>query len=77
MKRQKIMEQKVGSEFVIIDPENVNEIFRHIKHKLTKQLTKESLMDKMLMRLLRIEFKSDNMTKSKAIKHFVKKILPD
>ena len=29
------------------------------------------------MRLLGLEFKSDNMTKSKVMKYIVKKILPD
>ena len=34
-------------------------------------------MDKISMRLLRLELKSSNTLKSTAIKHIVKKILPD
>ena len=34
-------------------------------------------MNKILPRLLGLEFKSDNTIKSKAIKFIVKKILPD
>ena len=48
----------------------INEIFRHIK-----QSTKKSLINKISMRLLGLEFKSDNKIKSKAMKYIVKKIL--
>ena len=50
----------------------VHEIFRHIK-----QSAKKSLINKKPRRLLRLEFKSDNITKSKTVKYLVKKILPD
>ena len=50
----------------------VNEIFRNIK-KSSNQLTKKTLIDKILMKLLKLEFKSDNITKSKTTKHIVKK----
>ena len=49
-------------------------MFRHIK-QLSNQLTKKTLIAKISMRLLRLEFKSDNTIKSKAIKHIAKKIL--
>ena len=48
----------------------INEIFRNIK-----QSTKKSLINKISMRLLGLEFKSDNKIKSKAMKYIVKKIL--
>ena len=34
-------------------------------------------MDKISMRLLRLNFKSDDTKKSKVIKHIAKKILPE
>ena len=46
-------------------------MFRHLK-----QSTK-TLINKISTRLLGIEFKSDNTIKSKAMKFFVKKILPN
>ena len=50
----------------------VNEIFRHIK-QLSNQLTKKTLTVKISIKL---EFKSDNMTKSNAIKYIVIKYFP-
>ena len=58
----------------------INGIFRHIKqpsNQLTKLSTKKSMINKISIRLLELEFKSENMLKSKAIKHIVKKSLPD
>ena len=49
----------------------INEIFRHIK-----QSTKRTLIYRISTRLLWWEFKSDNITKSKAIKSIVKKYCP-
>ena len=46
----------------------INEIFRHIK-----QSTKKTLINKLSTILLGLEFKSDNITKLKAIKFIVKK----
>ena len=46
-------------------------------NQLTKQSTENSLIHKILIRLLRLEFKSSNMLKSKAVKYTVTKILPD
>ena len=45
--------------------EAINEIFRNIKqspNQLTKQTTK-SMIDKISMQLIKLEFKSDNMIK--------------
>ena len=50
----------------------IDEIFRHIK-----QSTKKTLINKLSTILLGLEFKSDNITKLKAIKFIVKKILPN
>ena len=47
-------------------------MFRHIK-----QPTKKALINNISARLLGLEFKSDNMTKSKAIKIQEIKILAD
>ena len=65
--------------FIRIDPDKeefdifrtINEIFRHIK-----QSSRKTLINKIL-KLLELEFKSDNTIKSKAMKYIVKKILPD
>ena len=88
IKRQKAIEQLLGCAFIRIDADKkvfdffkaINQIFRHIKqssNQLTKQSTKKSLIEKILMRLLTLEFESYNKLKSKAIKYIVKKILPD
>ena len=61
MKRQKAIEQELDCKFITIDPDKkdfdifrtINEIFRHIK-----QSTKQTLINKISMRLLRSEFKS-------------------
>ena len=83
IKKQKATEQQLGSKFIRIDPDRknsdifktINEIFRHIK-QLSNQLTKKTLIDKISMRFLRLEFNSDNAIKSKATKYIVKKTLP-
>ena len=88
VKMQEAMEQKLGSKFIRIDPdkeifdffEAINEIFRPVKqssNKLTKQSTKKTMIDKTSMRLLVLEFKSDNTLKAKDVKYIVKKISPD
>ena len=41
----------------------------------SNQLTEKTLIDEVSMRLLGLECKSDNKTKSKNIKHIVKNIL--
>ena len=40
-------------------------------------MSKKALINKISTRLLRLEFKPDNITKSKSIKLFLEKILPD
>ena len=77
IKRQKPIEQKLRCKIVGNDPEfdifrAINEIFGHIK-----QSTEKTLISKISTRLLRLELKSDNETKSKAIKLIIKIIFPD
>ena len=50
----------------------ISEIFRG-----NKQSSKKTLINIIAMRLLGLQFKSDNTIKSKAIKFIVKKILPN
>ena len=79
-KRQKAMEQELGCKFIRIYPDKDdfdifranNEIFKHIKQSIRK-----TLINKILRRLLPLDFKSDNITILKAIKFIVEKILPD
>ena len=80
IKRKKVTKQELGCKFIRIDLDkedfnifrSINEIFRD-----NKQLTKKTLINKTSTRLLRLEFESDNIIKSKAKKCIVKKILPD
>ena len=51
---------------------DANEIFRHIKPSARK-----NLINKISTRLLQLEFKSDNISRSKAIQFIVGKILPE
>ena len=63
------MEQKLGCYLIRADPEKeifcnfkaINKIFRYIK-QWSNQLTEKTLMDKISLRLLRLEFKSNNAT---------------
>ena len=72
--------QGLDCEFIWIDLDKedfdsfraINEIFRHIK-----QLTTNTLINKISRRLLGLEFKPDNIIRSKVIKFIVTKILPD
>ena len=53
-----------------------NTWIKKISNQLTKPLTKKPLIDKISIRLLRKEFRSD-MIRSKIIKYIVKKIILD
>ena len=77
--KQKRIEQELGCKFIIIDPDKdfyifktINEIIRHVEKS-----TKKTPINKISTRLLRLQFKSDNIIESKAIKLIIKKILPD
>ena len=48
-----------------------------MKYLDTLNNLKKSLINKISTRLLGLEFKSDNIIKSKAIKYFLKKVFPD
>ena len=80
MKRQNAIEQELGCKFIRIYPNKedfdifrtINEIFRHIN-----QSTKKTLIKKISTRLLGLEFKSDNIIKSKIMKFIVTERLPD
>ena len=60
IRRQKAIEQELGSQFIRTDSDKedfdtfkaINEIFRHF-NQLTKQSTKETVTDKISVRLLR------------------------
>ena len=80
IKRQKAIKQELGCQFIRNDPckedfvifRAITEIFRHIE-----QSTKNTLINKISTWLLGLEFTSDNIIKSKAMKFIVKNILPD
>ena len=76
IKRWKAIGKKLARKFIRINPDKedfnifraITEIFRHIKES-----TEKPLINKISTRLLELEFKSDNIIKSKAMKFFVKK----
>ena len=80
IKRQNAIDQELGCKFIRIEPDKedldifktINEIFKYIK-----QSTKTTLTNKFMIRLPGLEFESDNVIKSKAMKFIVKKIFPD
>ena len=87
IQRQKALEKQLSCKFIRIDPDEedfnifkaINEIHRHIKKstkKLTKKSTKEALIDELSNKLLRLEFKSNNSTKTRCLKYVVKHIFP-
>ena len=76
IKIQKAVEQELGCKFIRIDPDKEDfhvfrvtvELIRHIK-----QSTRKTLINKISTKLLGLDFKSDNMIKSKAMKYIIKK----
>ena len=74
IRRQKTIKEELGCEFIRIYPDEensnifkaINEIHRHIKESIKKP-TKESLMNKLSNKLLRLEFKSNNSIKTKCL----------
>ena len=81
-KREKAIEQELVCEFIRINSDKedfdifkaISKIFKYIKQS-SNQLTKKTLIDRVSLRLLGLEFKSDTAIKSKAIKYIAKKIL--
>ena len=77
--RQTAIEKELGCEFIRINPDEKNlNIFKAINriHWHIKKSSKRSLTDKISKRLLELEFKSDHLIKSNALKYVVKKIMP-
>ena len=80
IQRQKEIETELSCKFIRINPheENFsiskvnNKILRHVKES-NKKLSKKSLIEKISLRLLELEFKSNNSIKTKCI---AKKVLP-
>ena len=70
IKRQEAIKEKLGCEFIRINPDEVNfnmfkalnEIHRHIKESI-KKLIKQSLINELSNKLLRLVFKSYNSIK--------------
>ena len=81
--RQKEIETELSCKFIRINPDEENfnisndnnKIFRHIKES-NKKLQKKSFIEKIPLRLLELEFKSNNSIKTKYLKWIVKKVLP-
>ena len=73
IERQKAIENKLGPEFIRINPAKKNfNIFVKSTKKLTEESTKKFLIEELSNKLLRLEFKSNNSIKTKCFK----KILP-
>ena len=81
--RQKEIETELSFKLIRINPDEENfsiskvnnKIFRHTKES-NKKLNKISLIEKISLRLLELEFKSNNSIKTKCLKWIVKKVLP-
>ena len=82
IKRQKAIKVKLGCKLIRIDPDkkdfdvynDINEISNIID---TSNNRLKALIGKISRSLLVLQFKSNNMIKSKALKHIAKKILPN
>ena len=73
------MKKELGCKFIRINPDTENyDVFTEISkiHNFIAESTKKSLIDNISKRLLELEFKSDHLIKSKALKYVVNKILP-
>ena len=73
------MEKELGCKFIRINPDIENyDVSTEISkiHNFIIESTKKSLTDNISKRLLELEFKSDHLIKSKALKYVVNKILP-
>ena len=77
---QKAIEKELGCMFIRINPDEENfNIFRAMNkiHRHIKKSTKKFLIDKISKILLKLEFKSNHLIITKALKRIVKKVLPD
>ena len=73
------MEKELGCKFIRTNPDTENyDVSTEISkiHNFIVESTKKSLIDNISKRLLELEFKSNHLVKSKALKYVVNKILP-
>ena len=87
IKRQKVIEQELGCEFIRINT-GVKDYYEFVRigkicnciiestKKTTKESTKKSLIENLSEKLSNLKFKSNHSIKSKALKYVVEKILP-
>ena len=90
--RQLAIEKELDCKFIRINPakERFNffnefgiiQIFiaksnKKLTERSTKESTKKSMIDRLSIRLLELEFKSNNSIKTNCLKYIVKKILPE
>ena len=79
IQRQKALERELSCVFIRINPDEKDfNIFKEINkiHRHIKKSSKESLIDNISKKLLKLEFKSNHSIKSKCLKWVVKKLLP-
>ena len=79
IQRQQALERKLNCVFIRINPDAVDfNIFKEINkiHRHIKKSSKESLIDKILKRMLELEFVHNHSIKSRCLKWIVRKILP-
>ena len=72
IERQKALEKELDCVFIRINPDEENfNIFKEINkiNRHIKKLTKYSLIDDFLKKLLELEFKSNHSIKSKCLKY--------
>ena len=79
IQRQEALERELNCLFIRINPDEkefnifkeINKIHRHIKKS-----SRQYLIDRISKRLLELEFKLNQLIKSKCLKWIVRKILP-
>ena len=79
IQRQQALERELNCVFIRINPDAVDfNIFKEINkiHRHIKKSSKESLIDKILKRMLELEFVHNHSIKSRCLKWIVRKILP-
>ena len=87
IERQRALERELNCVFIRINPDErnfnilrvINKIHRHINQltiQQTEQQTKESVINNLSNELLKLEFKKNNLIKSKCGRWIVKNILP-
>ena len=85
--RQRTLDRELNCTFIRINPDavdfniyrEINKIHRHINQltiQQTEQQTKESVVNNLSNELLKLEFKKNNLIKSKCVRWIVNNILP-